>query len=191
MRSAIWTTPKPPSSTASSPPRTVNMASSRLRFVSFTPPPSSVSHTSNQRATLVAVYTYNSAAPPRRLSRGPGRRDYSLAMGGYEAHGLLTGARVSGVDAAHGAGNGNAPRLLYPPHRHAQVFGLHDKDGAPGAQPLVDGLGDLGREALLELGATGVTLHQSGQLGQTYDLPVWYVAHVGLADEGHEVMFAE
>src|SRR5829696_838967 len=37
IRSAIRTTPKPPSSTASSPPRTVNMASSRLRLVSFTP----------------------------------------------------------------------------------------------------------------------------------------------------------
>src|SRR5215210_6979312 len=37
MRSAIRTTPKPPSSTASSPPRTVKMASSRLRFVSFAP----------------------------------------------------------------------------------------------------------------------------------------------------------
>jgi hypothetical protein len=37
MRSAILTTPKPPSSIASSPPRTVKMASSRLRFVSCTP----------------------------------------------------------------------------------------------------------------------------------------------------------
>src|SRR5829696_2318644 len=100
-------------------------------------------------------------------------------MGGYEAHGLLAGARVSGVDTAHGACDGNAPWLLHAPHRHAQMFGLDDEDGATGSQ------------ALLELGATGVTLHQPGQLGQAYDLPVWYVAHVGLADERHEVMFAE
>src|SRR5215204_2903563 len=91
-------------------------------------------------------------SPPRRLSRGPGRREFSLAMGCYEAHGLLAGARVSGVDAAHGACNGKTP---------------------------------------LELGTTGVTLHQPGQLGQAYDLPVWYVAHVGLADHRQEVMFAE
>ncbi len=116
---------------------------------------------------------------------------FPLAMGGYEAHGFLAGARVSGVDAAHGAGDRDASWLLYPPHRHAQMFGLHDEDGATGAQPLVDGVGYLGREALLELGATGVTLHQPGQLGQPNDLPVRYVAHVGLADEGHEVVFAE
>src|SRR5215203_5065970 len=112
-------------------------------------------------------------------------------MGGYEAHGLLAGARVSSVDAAHGAGDGHAPRLLYSPHSHAQMFGLHDEDGAAGAQPLVDGAGYLGREAFLELGAAGVTLHQSGQLGQPDDLPIWNVAHVGLADEGHEVVFTE
>ena len=112
-------------------------------------------------------------------------------MGGYEAHGLLAGARVSGVDAAHGACDRNAPWFLHSPHRHAQMFRLDDEDGATSAQPLVDGVGDLGGKTLLELGATGVALHKAGQLGQAYDLPVWYVAHVGLADEGHEVMFAE
>jgi hypothetical protein len=39
------------------------------------------------------------------------------------------------------------------------MFGLHDEDGATGAQPLVDGIGHLGREAFLELGTAGVTLH--------------------------------
>jgi hypothetical protein len=71
------------------------------------------------------------------------------------------------------------------------MFGLHDEDGAAGAQPLVDGAGYLGREAFLELGATGVTLHNSGQLGQAYDFPVWYVAHVGFTDKRHKVVFAE
>jgi hypothetical protein len=55
----------------------------------------------------------------------------------------------------------------------------------------VDGVGDLGCESFLELGTAGVTLHQTGQLGQPNDLPVRYVAQVGLADERHEVMFAE
>jgi hypothetical protein len=57
----------------------------------------------------------------------------SLALGGYEAHGFLAGSRVSGVDTTYGAGNGHAPWLLYAPHRHAQMFGLHDEDGAAGA----------------------------------------------------------
>ena len=71
------------------------------------------------------------------------------------------------------------------------MFRLDDEDGATRSQPLVDGVGDLGGKTLLELGTTGVTLHQPGQLGQAYDLPVWYVAHVGLADHRQEVMFAE
>src|SRR5829696_8922838 len=112
-------------------------------------------------------------------------------MGGYEAHGLLSGARVSGVDAAHGACDGNAPWLLHAPHRHAQMFGLDVEDGATGSQPVLDSACDDVGKALLELGATGVALPQPGQLGQAYDLPVWYVAQVGLADERHEVMFAE
>src|ERR687889_1999444 len=103
----------------------------------------------------------------------------------------LASTWVSGVDAAHRASYCNAPRFLHAPHRHAQVFGLDDEDGTAGSQPLVDGVGDLGGKALLKLGATGVTLHYPGQLGQAYDLPVRYVAHVGLADERHEVVFAE
>jgi hypothetical protein len=122
---------------------------------------------------------------------GPARREFYLSMGGYEAHGLLAGARVSGVDAAHGACDSNAPRLLNAPHRHAQMLGLHDEDGATGSQPLVDSVGDLGGKTLLELGTTGVTLHKSGQLGQSDDLTVRYVAHVGLANERHEVVLTE
>ena len=56
------------------------------------------------------------------------------------------------------------------------MFRLDDEDGATRSQPLVDGVGDLGGKPLLELGATGVTLHKAGQLGQAYDFPVWYVA---------------
>ncbi len=71
------------------------------------------------------------------------------------------------------------------------MFGLNDEDSATRSQPLVDGFGDLGGQTLLELGSAGVRLHHPGQLGQPNDLPVWYVAYVGLADERHEVMFAE
>src|SRR5918994_3460796 len=153
-----------------------------------------VSHRLYLSATIVAVYTFPSAAQIRGLCHGDsraGRGESSLAMGGYEAHGLLAGARVSGVDAAHGARDRNAPWFLHSPHRHTQMFRLDDEDGATSAQPLVDGVGDLGGKTLLELGATGVTLHQPGQLGQAYDFPVWYVAYVGLADHRQEVMFAE
>src|SRR5215211_130000 len=167
------------------------MASSRLRFVSLTPTTrASITYVISARnyGCCIRISLGSAAATARR---GPGRREFSLTMGGYEAHGLLAGARVSGVDAAHGACDGNAPRLLHAPHRHAQMFGLDDEDGAPGAQPLVDSVGDLGGKTLLELRAMGITLHKAGQLGQAYDLPVWYVAHVGLADHRQEVMLTE
>jgi hypothetical protein len=98
--------------------------------------------------------------------------DGTLAVAGYEAHGLLAGSLVLGVDAAHGAGNGHAPRLLDPPDRHTEVVGLHDYDGTPSFQPFVKGVGDLGRQTFLELRAAGVTLHQPGELGQSHDLTV-------------------
>ena len=41
---------------------------------------------------------------------------------------------------------------------------LPDDDCAPGSQPFVQGVGDLGRKALLELGAPGVALHQLGRI---------------------------
>lgn len=60
-------------------------------------------------------------------------RSSSLTTAGYKAHGLLAGALVPGVDAAHGAGDGNAPRLLDSPDRHAEVVGLHHDDSSPGS----------------------------------------------------------
>jgi hypothetical protein len=68
------------------------------------------------------------------------------------------------------------------------VIGLDDDDGAPGPQPSVQGIGDLGRKTLLELGAAGVALPHPGQLGQRHDLPVGYVAAVGFADHRQEMM---
>ena len=111
-----------------------------------------------------------------------------MALAGYEAHGLLTGALALCVGAPYGTGDGHAPRLLDPPDRHAEVIGLDDDDGAPGPQPSVQGIGDLGRKTLLELGAAGVALHHPGQLGQPHDLTVGYVADVGFADHRQEMM---
>ena len=49
----------------------------------------------------------------------------------------------------------------------------------------------LGGYSFLQLGAARVTLHKSGQLGQPDDLPVRYVADVGLADHGQKMMLTE
>jgi hypothetical protein len=118
----------------------------------------------------------------------PHQATVTLAVAGYEAHGLLTGTLVLGVDAAHGTGNGHAPGLLDSPDRHTEVVGLHDYYGTLSFQPLVKGVGYLSRQALLDLRAAGVTLHHPGELGQSHDPTVRYVADVGFTDHGQEVM---
>src|SRR4028119_221734 len=86
-----------------------------------------------------------------------------LAMPGYQAHRFLAGALVLGVDAAHGARNGDATGLLDTPYRHAEVIRLHHDDGPPGPEASVEGVGHLAGEALLELGATRVAPHGPGR----------------------------
>jgi hypothetical protein len=114
-----------------------------------------------------------------------------LAVGCYEAYGLLAGALVFGIGSAHSAGHSHAPRFLDAPDRHAQVVGFDHYYGAESSQLVVQRVGDLGGQALLKLGTAGVTLHQPGQLGQPDHLPVRYVANVGLANHRQKVMFTE
>src|SRR4028119_2213570 len=98
-----------------------------------------------------------------------------LAVAGYQAHRFLAGALVLGVDAAHGARNGDAARLLDAPYRHAEVIRLHHDDGPLRPEASVEGVGHLGSEALLELGTTRVTLHDPGQLREPPHLAAGYV----------------
>jgi hypothetical protein len=132
------------------------------------------------------------SASPERFLKLDGRwiesRPTSLTLAVYEAHGLLAGALVFSVQAAHRAGNGHAPRLLYAPDRHTQVVGLYNDDGALGPEALVQGVGDLGGKALLELRTAGVTLYHPGQLRKPHNLTVGYVADVGFAYHRQEMV---
>jgi len=69
------------------------------------------------------------------------------------------------------------------------VLGLDYHDGAPGSDPFVQGVGNLGTKALLELGTAGVGFHHPGQLGEADDLAFGNVTDVGLADQGQEMVF--
>ena len=62
-----------------------------------------------------------------------------------------------------------------------------------GESTLGDGVGDLGRHALLDLQAPGVAVDQAGQLGQPGDAAVLGrdVGDVGLAQERHQVVLAQ
>src|SRR4051794_40320504 len=71
--------------------------------------------------------------------------------------------------APHGRRHRERARLAYPPHRHAQVLGLDDHEYAPRLQAAVDLVGDLGGQALLDLGPLRQRVNQAGQLGEPGD----------------------
>src|SRR4028118_2305769 len=61
--------------------------------------------------------------------------------------------------------------------------------GAPAPHRFVQGAGALRRQALLELGPTGIAFHHPGQLGEARDPLVRYVTHAGLANERQGMVF--
>jgi hypothetical protein len=120
----------------------------------------------------------------------PGSPPGPLTLGGYQAHRLLAGALVPGVDAAYGAGDGHAARPLDAPDRHAEVIRLHDDYGTLGPEASVEGVGYLGGEALLKLGTTRVAFHDPGQLREPNHPAIRYVPDVSLAGHWQQVMLA-
>ena len=65
------------------------------------------------------------------------------------------------------------------------MLGLDNDDDALGAEDLVDRVGNLGGQALLDLGAARVAFDHAGQLGQARHNPAARnVTHVGAAVEG-------
>src|SRR6478735_1153750 len=115
----------------------------------------------------------------------------SLVALEHQRHGLCSSGRVAQL-AADRRGDGAGPGLADATHRHAQVLGLDDDDDALDVEVLDHRVGDLGREALLHLGAPGVDLDEAGELRQPGDAPVLArdVAHVRHPVEGHEVVLA-
>src|SRR4028119_468882 len=85
------------------------------------------------------------ASLPRGSVSPPG----PLAVAGYQAHRFLAGALILGVDAAHGARNGDATRLLDAPYRHAEVIRLHHDDGPLRPEASAEGVGRRAAGALL------------------------------------------
>src|SRR6478752_7000600 len=115
----------------------------------------------------------------------------SLVALEHQRHGLCSSGRVAQL-AADRRGDGAGPGLADATHRHAQVLGLDDDDDALDVEVLDHRVGDLGREALLHLGAPGVDLDEAGELRQPGDPPVLArdVAHVRHPVERHEVVLA-
>src|SRR5262249_982080 len=81
--------------------------------------------------------------------------------------------------------------LLDAPHEHAEMRGLDDHADALREERIVERLGDLSRQPLLDLEAAAEHLDEARQLREAKDLPVRNVRDVRLAEEGQEMMLAQ
>ena len=68
--------------------------------------------------------------------------------------------------------------------------GIHYDAHALGLQHLVDGVGDLGRQLLLDLQAMAIDLQHPGELGNADHPPARQIGDMGAPDDGHHVMLA-
>jgi hypothetical protein len=93
--------------------------------------------------------------------------------------------------AQHGTGNRTTVLLFNAAHLHAHVLSIDNHTNAVRRQFLIDGFGNLGRQAFLNLQAPAEHLHQPDDFADAYDFPVRQVGHVHLAEERQEVMLAE
>src|SRR5271163_80116 len=81
--------------------------------------------------------------------------------------------------------------LLDAAHHHAQVAGLDDYGHALRFDYSLDGFGDLGGEALLNLEAAGKDFDQAWNFAEADHLAVGDVGDVYFAEERQQVVFAE
>ena len=93
--------------------------------------------------------------------------------------------------AQHRGGDGGGVLLLDAAHHHAQVASLDDYAHALGFDYFLDGFGDLGGEALLDLQAAGKEFDETRDFAKADDFAVGDVRYVYFAEEWQQVVLAE
>jgi len=81
--------------------------------------------------------------------------------------------------------------FLYAAHHHAQMAGFDDYADALRFDDFLDGLGNLGSEALLNLEAAREKLDQTRHFAQADDFAVGDIGDVHFAEEGQHVVFTQ
>ncbi|CEI19623.1 hypothetical protein PAMH19_5013 [Pseudomonas aeruginosa] len=108
-----------------------------------------------------------------------------------QAEEFAAGGGVVAEFAEHHRSDHGRVLLFHAAHHHAHVLGLDHHRDAEGAGDLLDRLGDLPAHVLLDLQAAGVHVDDPRDLRQAEHLAVRDIGHVGLADEGQQVVLAE
>jgi hypothetical protein len=103
---------------------------------------------------------------------------------------FLAGPGVGQQQAVQRGGDRRRPGRASAAQRHAHVLGDQDHPDAPGLQAVVQPVGDLLGEALLNLRPAGEQLHQPGELGQPQDPLAGQVGHVSTPRERQEMVLA-
>ena len=81
--------------------------------------------------------------------------------------------------AQHAAGDHGHPGLVDATGGHALVCGLDHHGDTARLQHLLDRVGDLRGELLLDLQALGIALHHPGELADPHYPPMRQIGHVG------------
>ena len=93
--------------------------------------------------------------------------------------------------AEHGGGDGGGVLFFDAAHHHAEMAGFDDYADALRFDYFLDGFGDLGGEALLNLQAAGEEFDQARNFAEADDFAVGDVGDVHFAEERQHVVLAE
>ena len=105
-----------------------------------------------------------------------------------EGHEFGADAGIGAEGAEDGGGDGDGVLFFDAAHHHAEVGAAHDDADALGAGDVLDGMGDLFGEALLDLEAAGEAIDDAGDLAEADDVAVGDVADVATSVEGQEMV---
>src|SRR5436305_6222801 len=81
--------------------------------------------------------------------------------------------------------------FFYTAHHHAEMAGFDDDAHALRLDYLLNTLGDLGGEALLDLQTAGEQLELAGNFAEADDLAIRDIGDVNFSEEWKHVMFAK
>src|SRR5205823_136268 len=153
----------PPTSTTSAPSATISRPRAMAASASSQRPPSEKESGVTFRTPMTSGRTNVNLPAPCATT---------VLRAVDELQGFVAGGHAVAELPLHRRSDGDGAGLAHAAHRHAEVLGLDDDEHTPRLQRLLDLLGDLGREPLLDLGPPREGVDQAGQLGQTGDAPV-------------------